>query len=659
MSRLLQSRLKGKRFVALLLALTTLLALAGPVARAEAADGPTSASKLPTYGDKDDFVAGAINPNKTPTLTVTSYLSSDEGFASTGSANDQNEAAEGRQANSGADFELSEVQPAAGLQWSQVSVSDVNTFVKVGEGHIYYGSTGADGSINPDQWFMDNDHKTPSAGFPKGEHHYLLHQTGSRYSSRAFVEDSIFGLPYRTTQTDTNGVTSVGYIYNLHLFPKNQTTNQLSKVMTHTSGSAIAQVGDKQDYEITQVIANDSNPQTSKDSSLLQLSNIADTNIAEDGTGVQLRVVDRLPASLKTVADPTVSVTFTGDNGRQVTHDVPAAVYSYSTGHSAPKRINPTYAGQSMTTQDGREVGTDDANTTYLTFDFFKDVATFKTLIAGAQKDHRILLRIDLKTQVTANGDSISVDAGHMGNIAFADHGYTPKPLAGASHTPTAGFQFVKTDIDGNGLPGAVFRLSDPDSDARFLASDGKFYADGDQRPSGVDFIQAASNNAGIVSFVDLPVMQKTNPADPTTWKGVGLKVNIEEYSAPVGYARAREVFKQLDFSAIEGKSEEDIVTSNPEGIFPAGYEPSNTKPSTLFGAYGVTPKDAKDVFGKPITVGMKNWKATDILGRPMGLPLTGGMGIVIFLVLGALVMALAAWRRHRAALKAEQTTAR
>lgn len=642
-----------------MLALATLLALAGPVARAEAADGVDPTSKLPTYGDQDDFVAGAIDPNKVPTLTVTSYLSSDEGFASTGSANDQHEAAEGRQANSGADFELSEVQPAEGLRWSQVSVNDSNTFVKMGEGHVYYGSTGADGSINSNQWFVDADHKTLSTGFPKGEHHYLLHQTGSRYSSRAFVEDSIFGLPYRTTQTDTNGTTSVGYIYNLHLFPKNQTTNQLSKVMTHTTGSAIAQVGDKQDYEITQVIANDSNPQASKDSSLLQLSNIDDTNIATDGTGVQLRIIDRLPASLKTIADPTVSVTFTADNGRQVTHDVPAGVYSYSTGHTAPKRINSTYKGQSMTTQDGREVGTDGAGTTYLTFDFFKDVATFKSLITGVQKDHRILLRIDLKTQVTANGDSISVDAGHMGNIAFADHNYTPKPLPGASHSPTAGFQFVKTDTDGNGLPGAVFRLSDPDSDARFLASDGKFYADSDKRPEGVDFIEAASNNAGIVSFVDLPVMEKTDPSDPTTWKGVGLKVNIEEYKAPVGYARAREVFKQLDFSAIAGKSEEDIVTSNPEGIFPAGYDPSNTKSSSLFGAYESAPKDAKDVFGKLITVGMKNWKATDIFGRPLGLPLTGGMGIVLFLVLGAMVMALAAWRRHRAVLKAEQTTAR
>jgi LPXTG-motif cell wall-anchored protein len=108
---------------------------------------------------------------------------------------------------------------------------------------------------------------------------------------------------------------------------------------------------------------------------------------------------------------------------------------------------------------------------------------------------------------------------------------------------------------------------------------------------------------------------------------------------APNGYQRNTAVFKTLAFSGIEGKSADEIASANPAGVVPS------TKPD--FKAYGTTVA-FEDISSNAVTQGMQNWKDNEP-GKPISLPLTGGMGIIIFLVAGVAVMGIVlAVRRHR-----------
>lgn len=275
----------------------TLLAglVALPVTKASADTDPTTG-----FDSADGFVPGVLNPDTVPTLTVTKYLSSRNGAGATGSAIDKPASGVGTPAK-GIVFNVKEIQPAAGKTAAQIDLHDNATFTYVDAANYFAGETDGQGVIHT--WYGNTSNGAPNGtakAFPKGLHYYIM--TENRSASPAFADgtidgnryvsspDSLFGLPYKTTTP--NGNTS-GYIYNLHLYPKNVDNSSLSKVVTGTTTASgtvtsIPVPGDKIAYKVTQKIYNaTANP----GDGLLQIPEIT-------GAAPHLRVVDRMSSSL-------------------------------------------------------------------------------------------------------------------------------------------------------------------------------------------------------------------------------------------------------------------------------------------------------------------------------------------------------------------------
>lgn len=618
------------RFTAIILASTTLIA----------AFGITQSATADTYTAADDFVAGALDTTKVPGLNVTKYLSIQQGSAPTGSAANP---ATGQQVAIGVTFRATEILLNKGFGWSDVTPANANNAWTASTTNIRYGKTDGNGEILDTRnvattaWYSDTTMST-RATFPAGDHYYILEETDSPYAPTfEMASPSIFGLPFRATQTDASGATTDGYVYNLSVFPKNINNGQLSKTSNATNGATIAQVGDVISYKVSQRIYNDKTSAVAGDGKL-DLSEI--TADKAPGT-VQLRVADRLSAALALQGSPVVQLFWTDSSGPNAAVLNAGTDYVFSTATTDPGRVNANHAGEPLFVQGASGKGTQ-----YAVFDFFVDPTSFKAQLDANSSD--IVIQIFYNAQVTAKGDSTSAQIGELSNSAASDNtdNNTTSTPEITSETTSAGFQFAKTDESSSKpLAGATFRLADPSNSSSFLASDGNFYADS-ALPTGESFMEATSDDKGIVTFVGLPVLDKVDAKDPTTWVGKASTWDVIEYAAPKGYDRPTSAFSNIVFNSIAGKSAEQISATNPTGLLPDNY------PTTLdFGSYSadVTAMSTNfiDANGNVITKGMKEFKS-DSPNKPIGLPLTGGAGIVLFLVLGAAIMAVSLVIRRR-----------
>lgn len=618
----------------------TLLAglVALPVTKASADTDPATG-----FDTADGFVPGELNPDTVPTLTVTKYLSSGNGAGATGSAIDKPASGVGTPAK-GIVFNVKEIKPATGKTVAQIDLHNTDTFTYVDAANYFAGETNGQGVIST--WYGNNSAGAPNdtaKAFPKGLHYYIM--TENRTASPAFTDgtidsgryvsspDSLFGLPYKTTTP--NGNTS-GYIYNLHLYPKNVDNSSLSKVVTGTTtpGGDVTSIpvpGDKIAYKVTQKIYNA--PAVAGDG-LLQIPEIAGAPTPH------LRVVDRMSSSLSIDASSIgVKITWPGSaTGKPLAQ---TADYTYSSSTTSPKRINSNHTADDV--YPGAASGAE-----YHTFDFFNDPAAIANLVApgGDAAGAGVLdVEITYKAVVTALGDN--ADSGGLANDVRSDNIDNPNGTLPGGHTtvPSGAVVFGKLKKDNGNyapLPGAIFRLSDPLDSAKYLASNGKFYADNDTtKPSGAVFYQATSSSSGVVAFTALPIMSGSASTD------VGKDINWEivEYKSPAGYKQVSNAFSKVTYPNVVGKTPSEIISDLGTGpILP-------DKDALNFGVYAPSADPTTPIMynGKAVPKYMVNFASDDNGGDvPASLPLTGGRGIILLLVVGVAIMGGALYIRSR-----------
>ncbi|AKV54994.1 hypothetical protein BACT_0360 [Bifidobacterium actinocoloniiforme DSM 22766] len=667
----------------------------------------------------DDFVAGATPvTGKRPKLTLTKRLTQMDAHKATGSSQDAGKAV--MAPGIGVVFKLTEVTPGpggvAGMRPDQnrsyTRTSNVCTGTTDAKGRIAVG-----GGTGSGVWIRNGI----PAEFPGGVHYYLLEETSSPYddgspSGYAKTEASILDLPYRATNTtrtmDGSGqVTSTsneeGFVYHLHLFPKNKTEQQLTKravgVMDsagHNRSDLVAQVGDTITWEITQRFYDGntgSHPNQDGRLDLQEMLSCPTPNLSAPDECYEME--DRLPSSLQyQTGSSQVVGSWEDENGA-----LNSTRMDTTANGSLRLPLNPLGSGNSdgvTHVAAGRCPGPQgNGSPPALMFDSWSSGTTFLYYKWGGPDlsqvfqpsqpvSHRNMkMTITYKTKVTGVGDSEASPAGLILNAVHADHidnVTKPTPIAASAEVATAGLQFAKTNrqVD-KGLVGAVFRLTKPDDGAGFLYSDGKFYKESDPKPEGVSVIEATANKIseeqslltghyakyqpkgqGIVTFAGLPILGEDGRV---TTENSRLKFGLVEYRAgkehelsnsslsfnpssnpynnAPSYQFARKTFITVDFSAYSGESFEEIVQAR-HGM--AGDVPTN-----LFGDYQADRAKVSAKFenaeGKNLTLGIVNWKSDEKDPTQVGaLPLTGGVGIGLMLLAGLALMTLIGYQIHR-----------
>lgn len=577
--------------------------------------------------DSDNFKAGALDTSIVPQLTVTKYLSLGEGDAAHGSAKDKPTSSNNKPGK-GIVFNVHTVTAVKDKTLADIDPTNPSTYQVADNDGYYAGITDGNGVIN--KWFKaGNDGKPTSTEktFPKGQNYYILSENvdasdafkngtlnASRYKTTA---NSFFGLPYKTTSIKGN---TSGYIYNLHLYPKNIDTSSLTKTVTAAKDSAskdvkIVKAGDKVSYRIDQKIYNEGTAAVTGDQKLDVKEVVGDSK--------DLRIVDRMGDSL-TLDTSSVKVFLTwGEDGKK---ELTSSDYTLTSEKKAqpPQRL----VGTDKYFFDGEK-----SSATYHQFDFFKSKANLTSYLSGVTAT-ALTVEITYTATVTAVGDSSDnggvinkVQSDFRDNLKGGNPGDLPKDEA-IVPSGTINFGKVKKAKGAatySALKGAVFRLASPDDSAKYLASDGNFYADGDTLPSGVSIYTATSSETGLVTFTGLPIMSSD--------KGVEGNWNVVEYRAPSGYNTPSIAFSKIVFdSRVKGQTAESIITSF--GSTP--IEPAYGQLS--FGRFqlsGTTPVTAR---GKAVDNTLVNYEDTDS-DTPLMLPLTGGRGIVLLLVLGLAIM--------------------
>ncbi|AKV55723.1 hypothetical protein AB656_05515 [Bifidobacterium actinocoloniiforme DSM 22766] len=458
-----------------------------------------------------------------------------------------------------------------------------------------------------------------------GTHYYELSEVAHPVSLNHYTpaETTVFSLPYMTTGKYTvNGTqqTMTGYIHHLHIFPKNVNTQQVSKSITkvngsdYVPGSEAAVAGNTVTWQI--------NNNISTASPVNNDNNIYWNYIQSAGnTGEYLRVVDRVSSALSVDTDTAsnVSVVFTYNDGtsdhtRGLMSDSDYTMEKLST---PPTRINST-----------DEMFTDDGSSQYLVFHFKKASNSSLSGVTGTVNDPRFVITI--RSTVTPNGAGDGSLAGRLSNSVatdtYNDSRQNPGSQADAS-MPSAGFQFAKVKTDGTGLAGAKFALQKNDDTGTFLLQDGTFGADGQ---SANPMITATSNNQGVVTFTGIKL-----PVGVSSDQG---QFKLVEIAAPANYQQASTKFNIVDFGDVVSKAS----VSDAIAAFPSGLHPNMSKLN--FGSYdpaahnvSISP-NIKDANGDQITKGMMNWKSGES-GAPISLPLTGGKGIILLLIIGLAIM--------------------
>ena len=623
----------------------------------------TQASAATDYGynAEDDFRPGPLQSTVSPKLTVTKYLSLDQGYSPTGSSKD----VEKLNANAdlvpakGIAFNVRQVTPKEGKTLADIDAKDDATYTVEKN---YIGVTDGQGVINT--WYpADTATNAPTAGisdpskavsFPAGANYWYV-LVENREESPAFKADnpnkldshkyqdaapSFFGLPYAATSLDATDTASQvqGYIYHLHLYPKNMNITQFSKTVQSVKDSQnnvkpqrTAVAGDTISYKLTQKLYN-TGAKTPKDGKL-DVSELTEGN-------TDLRIVDRMSSSLKLKGEFKVVLHADGVD------DLPLAVNTDYTESQPTSNPDALFEGKKMF---ANEVPSD--NVSYYQFDFFKSLTTIKKFTPKA-----FLLVITYDATVTGDGDSTGTDG--VANDAASD--FTDNFDAGGNHQDPirehtnvinaviafGAVQNEKTKFAA--LPDTEFRLikseAQPDE---YLASDGNFYAEG-KVPAGVQLYKATANQNGLVAFAALPVFGSAAPtkdAGKTVQAGNWL---LKETKTPKDWRNPGIPFHTVTFGDA-GKTEEQVAQEyGPHATIQPDYAKLG------FGKFGRTPKQITDGGGTaiqfnnvPVQTYLAHYATSDA-DAPLALPLTGGRGILLLLVVGALIMGGALYARNR-----------
>ena len=585
----------------------------------------------------DDFVEGTLDENKTPQLTLTKYLSGSNGTAATGSILDRPAAGVGTPAKDIV-FNVREVVPVTGKTVADINPTDASTFTYATSGFYAAGITNGQGVI--DSWFKADGAGAPTSTpvtFASGQHYYVMTENTTvspGFDAAKYTESapSFFGLPYRTSDNSTPAKS--GYIYHLHVFPKNVSKGGLTKTVTAvnrgTDEVSIAQAGDVISYKVEHKIYNES----------AHANNDQKLDIAEvKGQGQDLRIVDRMGTSLK-MDTTNINVVITAPGATAVPLDRDAD-YTVTPQSDKPDRLGGNgkfFANE----QDGKA--------SYTIFDFFGNKTKVQQAVAGMHDASgnvptQLSVEITYKATVTADGDSTG-DGGVANKVEsdFNDDGNGKGPATPPSDgtiTPSGSVAFGKVQKDGSptqlkALEGAVFRLADPAHPTSYLATDGAFHPTTD---TGVTFFSATSSPAGLVAFTGLPILDSNK-------KGIAANWTVVEVTAPNGFITAPNPFSQVTFGPnVAGKTEQQIVDyygSNP-------IEPDYDQLS--FATYAADSNasiaNPAEFNGKIVAKMMMNYTKDD-KDAPIGLPLTGGRGIILLLVVGVAIMGGALYLRNR-----------
>lgn len=582
----------------------------------------------------DDFVEGTLDTNKTPQLTVTKYLTGSNGTAATGSIIDRPAAGVGTPAKDIV-FNVREVVPATGKTVADINPTDASTFTYATSGFYAAGITNGQGVI--DSWFEADGAGAPTSTpvtFASGQHYYVMTENTTvspGFDAAKYTESapSFFGLPYRTSDNSTPAKS--GYIYHLHVFPKNVSKGGLTKTVTEVNRGAdkvsIAQAGDVISYKVEHKIYNEST-HAYKDQKL---------DIAEImGAKQDLRIVDRMGTSLK-MDDTSIRAAITAPGEKAIGLDRNTD-YDVKTGAAKPDRLG--NKGKFFENEQ-------DGKATYTTFDFFGDKNKVQQGVAGMASNPTVLtVVITYQATVTADGDSTGnggVANRVQSDFRDTDDGTGPDVIPGddGTVTPSGSVAFGKVQKDGSktqlkALEGAVFRLADPANPTSYLATDGAFHPTTD---TGVTFFSATSSPAGLVAFTGLPILDSNK-------KGIAANWTVVEVTAPNGFITAPNPFSQVTFDQnVVGKTEQQIVDyygSNP-------IEPDYNQLS--FATYAADSNASianhPKFNGQPVAKMMMNYTKDD-RDAPIGLPLTGGRGIILLLVVGVAIMGGALYLRNR-----------
>ena len=612
----------------------------------------TQASADEDYGftSEDQFVPGALDETKVPQLTVTKYLSMTEGFAPTGSAADANKLKNLTPAQ-GILFNVQEVQPKGdGKTLADIKADDPETWQVKSGTTKFAGVTNGQGVI--DTWYQGDGNGKPTsteAAFPAGKGHYYILSENTA-NSPAFdssnpnkldqnkyktAANSFFGLPYATNGTDANQTR--GFVYHLHLYPKNVTKQSFTKTVQsvqdangNPKNQITAVAGDTITYKLSQKLYNENSPK----------QNDGKLDVKElKGEGKDVRLADRMSSSLQGNPD-SVQADIRDTAGKVVSLTADDFAKDVNTNKN-PARLND--ATQKMFA----DVPTSDV--TYWVFDFFTASGASKALGLGTSE---MELEVTYTAKVTANGDSTGT--GGVVNDAASDYSEnknddgTPKePEHEHTNVTNAAIAFgsvQNANTNFAALPGTEYRLvENADSIDKYLASDGHFYAEG-AAPTGVQLYKATANNKGLVTFAALPIFGDEARAADKTVKNVNWQ--LVETKTPENWRNPGIPFQTITF-ADAGKTETQIVQEYGRN---ATIQPDYTKLN--FGKFDAPaeqiPAGTKMTFNnQAVSKYLAHYKTTEG-DSPLALPLTGGRGIVLLLIVGALIMGGALYARSR-----------
>ena len=635
-----------------------------PATQASAADDQYG------FSTDDNFRPGVLDDSVQPTLTVTKYFSLVDGYASTGSANDANNFKDDKDLvpAKGIRFRVYEVVPKGeNKQMGDIVASDEESWTQKPDTPLYVADTDGQGVIN--QWYKGDNTGVPTTTklqFPKGAGHYFVMKE-DQAGSPAFTEgpnkldmtkytvstNAFFSLPYATTGSDANSTT--GYIYNLHLFPKNRHNTAFAKtvqgVTDSTTGKAkstrYAKAGDKISYKLSQTIYNEPNKDNrgTPDGKL-------DTHELKGANG-DLRIVDRMSSSLSANNDFTVKVNYKNNTKNNTPGSIDLTKdtdYTLSTPTANPERI--------LKTEDSPNMFPDNPdNVSYYQFDFFGGSAT-SGIIPQLQKVPATVMQLDITytATVTGKGDSTGTDG--VANDASSDFtenttsdGKATDPIHEHTNVVNAVLVFgsIKSEKDGYAaLPDTQYRLVDATDQDKYLATDGQFYSAGADLPTGVTLFEATANKKGLVVFAGLPIFGSDtttqNKAATDTVKE-GINWRVVETKTPKDWRSPGFPFKQVSYDNHKNETVDDIVQKyGPH----ATIEPDYSQLS--FGNFDAPASKVtqKIQFNNSDIQKYLMHYATDSSDSPLALPLTGGRGILLLLVVGALLMGGALYARSR-----------
>ena len=545
---------------------------------------------------------------------------------------------------------------------------------------VYYGKTDDQGKIT--SWYTNADMTgtavsnlaaDPNDTTKTVRTYFVLQETDSPYNDYSKSENSVFDLPYRTTNiaTDADGtVTSKedGYVYNLSVFPKNVNTKAFSKVVTDINGdpaASMAKVGDVINYALTYKLAGVKRPEptegASPDYTKVYLDDFDGTTA---NTGI--RIADRLSSALQ-FNNATAEIQYQNENGVAQTPTQLTENTDYT--RTEPTDV-PTQIGGTTPLFNGSN-----AHSKYEVFDFFNGHAGSSYNIPENSKNVAVV--VNIKVKVVSTDDTQGHNPGYLVNDAAEDA--VPAPGHHDEHhdqsfTASAGFQFAKVHKgDFAPVEGAVFRLTKPGHPDEYLASDGNFYKEDSSTHQPVDaqghavadttFVQATSNDKGLVTFTALPIFAPDSSTSGTTTTHTykfndadHLTFDVLEYLPANGYDKPTMAFEKVSWANEAGQA----ITAADSGkrFLPDGTTvdtDGTVTASTLdFKQWGTTLSGnaiIKNDEGKNVTNALMNWKHGDS-GKPIDLPLTGGKGIILLLALGAVIMAIVIIDRKRRAAR-------